>query len=101
MVHLVSLGDYAPLVLVFDLAHVQLMGEVCDMCVGHVSPQIKEICLDGKLLLCCDDVPRLDMLDHCLYGLILLTHVFLFELFIYCASTAVMMALTAIASTTS
>ena len=39
------------------------------------------MCLDVKLLLRCDDVTRLELLDHRLNGLILVAHVVLFELF--------------------
>ena len=69
------------MVLAFDLAPVQLTGKGCDMCVGRVTPRLKEVYLDGELLFCCDGVPSLEMLDHRLDGMILVTHVVLFTLF--------------------
>ena len=81
MVHLVGLSDCEPMVPVFDLEYVQLTGEGCDMCVGRVTQWLKEVCLDGDLLLCCDDVPRLELIDHSQDFLILVTHVVLFGFF--------------------
>ena len=81
MVHLVGLGDCDPMVLAFNLVSVQLTGKGCDVCVERVAPRIKEVCLYGKLLLCCDYAPRLELLDHRLGGLILVNHVVLFKIF--------------------
>ena len=69
------------MVLALDLVIVQLTGKGCYMSVGSVAPHLKEVCLDGELLLCCDNVPCLVQLDHRLDGLIILTHVVLVELF--------------------
>ena len=81
VVHLVGLGECDPMVLAFNLPPVQLAGEGCNMCVGRVTPYLEKVCLHGELLLCCDDVLRLELLEHRLDGMILVTHVVLFELF--------------------
>ena len=81
MVHLVGLGDCDPMVFAFDLAPVQLTGEGCDMRVGHVTPRRKEVCLDVEIILGYDDVPRLELLDHCLDGMIFATDIVLLYLF--------------------
>ena len=69
------------MVLAFDLAPVQLIGEGCDMCVGRVATRLEEVCLYGELLICCDKVPHLELVDNRLDGLILVTHLVLFKLF--------------------
>ena len=81
MVQLVGLGDCDPLFLSLDLAPVQFTGEVFDMCAGRVTPRLDEVFLYGKLLLFCDYVPCMELLVHCLDGLILVTHLVLFKLF--------------------
>ena len=81
VVHLVGLGDCDPIALVFDLVPVQLMGEGCDMCARRVATRLRKVCLDGELLLCFDEVPRLELLDHRIDCIIFVTHVVLFELF--------------------
>ena len=80
-VHLVGLVDCDSMVLVFNFAPVQLTGEGCVMCIRRVALRLKELCLDGKLLLCCNEVTRLELIDHCIDGLIIVTRVVLFELF--------------------
>ena len=81
MVHLVGLGDCDPMFLVFDLARVQLSGEGCDIRVRRVTPWSEEVCLDGDLLFGRDEVPRLELLDHRLDGMIIVTDVALFQIF--------------------
>ena len=79
--YLVFLRNFDPMVLAFDLSPVQLTGEGCDVCVGRVTSWLEEVCIDRELILCCDDVPRLELLDYRLDGMILVTHVALFDLF--------------------
>ena len=71
------------------------------MRVRRFAPWLKGVCLDGELILGRDDVPRLELLGHSLYGLIFVTHVVLFQISMYFASTAVTMALTTTSYTTS
>ena len=69
------------MVLVFNLAPVQLAGEGCDVRIRHVDSQFEEVCLDGDLLLSVNDVPHMELRDHRLGGLMFVTYVVLLELF--------------------
>ena len=64
VVHFVGFGDCDPMVLVFDLAPVQLVGKGCDVGVGRVGTEIEEVRLNEDLFLGRDDLPRLELLDH-------------------------------------
>ena len=66
------------MVLVFYLAPVQLAGKGCDVGVGCVALWLKEMRLDGKLFLGRDDVPRLELLDHCPNVLVFVSNVVFF-----------------------
>ena len=81
VVHLVVLCDRDPMVLSFYLAPVHLIGGVCDMRVGCVAPRREEVCLDLYLLLGCDDVPRPELIDHCLDCLVFVPNVVILQLF--------------------
>ena len=63
--HFVGLGEFDPMVLSFDLAPVYLAGEGYDVGVGCLYPGLKELRLDGEFFLRRDDVPRLELLEHC------------------------------------
>ena len=77
------------------------MVEGCDVGVGHVSPGIEEVRLDGELSLGRDDVPRLELLDHRPNVLVFVTNVDSSSSSTYCSSMAATMASTAMASITS
>ena len=81
VVHFVVLGDCEPMVLAFDLAHVQLAGKSCDVGVGCVASGLEEVRLDGIIFLGCDDVSRLKLLYHCPISLVFVTNVVFFQLF--------------------
>ena len=78
VVHFFGLGDCDPMVLAFDLAPVQLEVEDCDVGVRRVAPGLKEVRLDGKILLGRDGVPRLELLDHCPHVLVFVTNLVFF-----------------------
>ena len=80
VVHFVGLGDCEPMFLVLDLANFKLVGKGCDVGVGCVAPGIKEVRLDGELFLDRDDLPRLELLNHCPNILIFVTNVVFFRL---------------------
>ena len=63
------------MVLAFNLAHVQLTGKCCYVGVRRFDTGIKEVRLGGKLFLGRDDVPRLELLDHCWNVLVFVTNV--------------------------
>ena len=75
VVHFFGLGDCDPMVLAFDLAPVQLAGEGCDVGVGRVSTGLEKVCLDDELFLGCDDIPRLELLNHFPNVLVFVTNV--------------------------
>ena len=66
------------MVLAFDLAPLQFVGEGCDVGVGRVDSGLEEVRLDGDIFLGGDYIPRLDLMDHCPNVLVFVTNVVFF-----------------------
>ena len=82
VVYLVVVGDCAPMVVTLYLVPVQLARNFGDIRFWIVAPWRKEMGFDSQLLLSGDDIPRANLGNQCLDGLVFLPYVDLLEFLI-------------------
>ena len=79
MVYLVVVGNCDPMFFALNLVPVQLARKGGDMRFWSVAPWLKEVGFDIQLLLGGDNIPRAELGNQCLDGLVFVPYVVLLE----------------------